>query len=79
MLRQPMLASQFERPAIEELMRELCRDYSIIIVTHNMQQAARLSNYTAFLMTEKDRMGELSEYGESRQIFINPKDERTEA
>ncbi len=56
-----MLASQFERPAIEELMRELCQDYSIIIVTHNMQQAARVSNYTAFLMTEKDRMGELIE------------------
>ena len=42
-------------------MRELCQDYSIIIVTHNMQQAAWVSNYTAFLMTEKDRMGELSE------------------
>jgi len=56
-----MLAFQFERLAIEETMRELCQDYSIIIVTHNMQQAAGVSNYTAFLMTEKDRMGELSE------------------
>ena len=72
MLRQPMLASQFERPAIEELMRELCRDYSIIIVTHNMQQAARLSNYTAFLMTEKDRMGELIGYGESPANIYQP-------
>ncbi len=44
-----------------------------------MQQAARVSNYTAFLMTEKYRMGELIEYGESRQISTNPKDERTEA
>lgn len=65
--------------AIEELMRELSEDYSIIIVTHNMQQAARVSNYTAFLMAEEGRMGELIEYGESRQIFTNPKDERTEA
>ena len=56
-----MLAFQFERLAIEKPMREVCQDYSIIIVTHNMQQAVRVSNYTAFLMTEKDRMGELSE------------------
>ena len=65
--------------AIEELMRELSEDYSIIIVTHNMQQAARVSNFTAFLMAEEGRMGELIEYGESRQIFLNPQDERTEA
>ena len=65
--------------AIEELMRELSEEYSIIIVTHNMQQAARVSNYTAFLMAEEGRMGELIEYGESRQIFTNPRDERTEA
>ena len=65
--------------AIEELMRELSERYSIIIVTHNMQQAARVSNYTAFLMATQDRIGELIEYGESRQIFTNPKDERTEA
>ncbi len=65
--------------AIEELMRELSEEYSIIIVTHNMQQAARVSNYTAFLMAEQGRMGELIEYGESRQIFTNPHDERTEA
>ena len=65
--------------AIEELMRELSERYSIVIVTHNMQQAARVSNYTAFLMATQDRIGELIEYGESRQIFTNPKDERTEA
>ena len=65
--------------AIEELMWELSEDYSIIIVTHNMQQAARVSNFTAFLMAEEDRIGELIEYGESRQIFTNPQDERTEA
>ncbi len=65
--------------AIEELMRELSEDYSIVIVTHNMQQAARVSNYTAFLMAEADRVGVLVEFGESRQIFTNPQDERTEA
>ena len=65
--------------AIEELMRELSEDYSIIIVTHNMQQAARVSNYTAFLMVEEARVGFLVEFGESRQIFTNPEDERTEA
>ena len=65
--------------AIEELMRELSEDYSIVIVTHNMQQAARVSNYTAFLMAEGDRVGQLIEFGESRQIFTNPQDERTEA
>ncbi len=65
--------------AIEELMRELSQKYSIIIVTHNMQQAARVSNYTAFLTADERRIGELVEYGETRQIFTNPRDERTEA
>ncbi len=65
--------------AIEEVMRELAEEYSIIIVTHNMQQAARVSHYTAFLMVEERRIGMLVEYGESRQIFTNPQDERTEA
>ena len=65
--------------AIEELMRELSEDYSIIIVTHNMQQAARVSHYTAFLMVEEERVGFLVEFGESRQLFTNPEDERTEA
>ena len=65
--------------AVEDLMRELSQDYSIVIVTHNMQQAARVSDHTAFLMASPDRIGELIEYGDSRQIFTNPKDERTEA
>ena len=65
--------------AIEELMRDLSQQYSIIIVTHNMQQAARVSNYTAFLTADERRIGELVEYGETRQIFTNPRDERTEA
>ncbi|MCH7737175.1 MAG: phosphate ABC transporter ATP-binding protein [Chloroflexi bacterium] len=69
----------FATLAIEELMRELSEDYSIIIVTHNMQQAARVSHYTAFLMLEETRVGFLVEFGESRKIFTNPEDERTEA
>ena len=65
--------------AIEELMRELSKDYSIVIVTHNMQQAARVSDYTAFLNPREDKVSELIEYGETRQIFTTPRDERTEA
>jgi phosphate transport system ATP-binding protein len=59
---------------IEELIFELKRDYSVVIVTHNMQQAARISDYTAFLY-----MGELIEYGETDRLFTNPVEERTEA
>ena len=65
--------------AIEELMRELSEDYSIVIVTHNMQQAARVSDFTAFLMGNENRVAELIEFDETRQIFTNPADERTEA
>ena len=65
--------------AIEELMRELSQEYSIVIVTHNMQQAARVSDSTAFLTPREDKISELIEYGETRQIFTNPRDERTEA
>ena len=65
--------------AIEELMRELSEEYSIAIVTHNMQQAARVSNYTAFLMADENSAGFVVEFGESRHIFTNPEDERTEA
>ncbi len=65
--------------AIEDLMRELSKQYSIIIVTHNMQQAARVSDYTAFITADERRVGELVEYGETGQIFTNPRDERTEA
>jgi ABC-type phosphate transport system ATPase subunit len=58
---------------IEDLMRELSREYSIIIVTHNMQQAARVSDYTAFLTADERRTGELVEFGETWAIFTNPR------
>lgn len=63
---------------IEELMRHLVRDYTIIIVTHNMQQAARVSDMTTVLMLASDRAGELVEYGLTADIFTKPKDKRTE-
>jgi len=63
---------------IEELMRQLAKEYTIVIVTHNMQQAARVSDYTAFLMMNENRAGTLVEYGETKQIFTNPRDKRTE-
>jgi phosphate transport system ATP-binding protein len=63
---------------IEELMLELAKNYTIIIVTHNMQQAARVSDYTAFLMTNDARAGELVEYGLTKELFTTPKDQRTE-
>jgi phosphate transport system ATP-binding protein len=58
---------------IEELMDELKDDYTIAIVTHNMQQAARVSDFTAFMY-----LGELVEFGETTRIFTNPKDRRTQ-
>lgn len=64
---------------IEDLMRQLAENYTIIIVTHNMQQAARASHYTAFFNMDDDRAGYLVEYGESVQIFTNPQHEMTEA
>jgi phosphate transport system ATP-binding protein len=68
---------------IEDLMMELKEQYSIVIVTHNMQQAARVSNRTAFLIvelsaSEKNRWGELVEYDDTDKIFTNPSDSRTE-
>lgn len=63
---------------IEELMRELAKDYTIIVVTHNMQQAARVSDYTAFFTMDEDRAGFLMEYGPTNQIFTNPKEQTTE-
>ncbi|MFO7635211.1 MAG: phosphate ABC transporter ATP-binding protein PstB [Caldilinea sp.] len=63
---------------IEELMRELVREYTIIIVTHNMQQASRVADYTAFFLVDDSRTGFLVEYGESDQIFTRPIDRRTE-
>jgi phosphate transport system ATP-binding protein len=68
---------------IEDLMAELKQQYSIVIVTHNMQQAARVSDRTAFLMVELDadekhRWGRIVEYDETERIFTNPSDQRTE-
>ena len=63
---------------IEDLMRTLTENYTIVIVTHNMQQAARVSDMAAFFMMANDRAGELVEYGTTSQIFTNPKDKRTE-
>ena len=65
--------------AIEVLIRELTRNVTIVIVTHNMQQAQRVANYAAVLMTDESRVGELIEYGPTEQIFGTPKDRRTEA
>jgi phosphate transport system ATP-binding protein len=63
---------------IEDLMRELSKNYTIIIVTHNMQQAARASDFTAFFTMDDDRAGIMVEYGETSQIFTTPHDQRTE-
>jgi phosphate transport system ATP-binding protein len=68
---------------VEDLMLELREDYSIVIVTHNMQQAARVSDATAFLIVELDeslkhRTGRIVEYDETEKIFTNPSDSRTE-
>ncbi len=58
---------------IEELLRVLCKEYTLVIVTHNMQQAARCSDYTALMY-----LGQLVEFGQTRQIFMNPKEKLTE-
>jgi phosphate transport system ATP-binding protein len=63
---------------IEELMENLKENYTIVIVTHNMQQAARVSDFTGFLMIDEDRAGYLVEFGPTEQIFTNPKNEQTE-
>jgi phosphate transport system ATP-binding protein len=59
---------------VEELIHELKKDYTIVIVTHSMQQAARVSDRTAFFY-----LGKLIEYGQTDQIFMNPRDPQTEA
>jgi phosphate transport system ATP-binding protein len=65
---------------IEDLMGQLTRDYTIVIVTHNMQQAARVSDFTAFmLMNPEGRYGELIEFAPTADIFNQPQDQRTEA
>jgi phosphate transport system ATP-binding protein len=63
---------------IEDLMRELVEHYTIIIVTHNMQQAARVSDSTAFFMVDDHRAGHLMEYGPTKELFTKPKNKKTE-
>jgi phosphate transport system ATP-binding protein len=63
---------------IEELMQELKKNYTIVIVTHNMQQAARVSDYTAMMMIDEARAGRMIEYNATNIIFTRPKDKRTE-
>jgi phosphate transport system ATP-binding protein len=63
---------------IEELMLDLVKDYTIIIVTHNMQQASRVADFTAFMLAGEDRTGRLVEFAETQQLFTAPKDKRTE-
>ena len=68
---------------VEDLMQEIKSEYTIVIVTHNMQQAARVSDLTAFFTAEVNeeqdrRTGVLVEYDKTEQIFTNPSDERTE-
>ena len=64
--------------SIEELMRALAQEYTIVVVTHNMQQAARVSDYSAFMLANEDRAGRLIEMGETSRIFTKPSDRRTE-
>jgi len=63
---------------IEDLMHELAKNYTIVIVTHSMEQAARVSDMTAFMMMEDDKAGALVEYAPTAQLFSNPRDKRTE-
>ncbi len=64
--------------AIEDLVRELKANYTIVIVTHNMQQVARVSDETAFFMVDEDRSGYLVEHDDTQKIFTNPTNQRTE-
>jgi phosphate transport system ATP-binding protein len=59
-------------------MRELRSTYTIVIVTHNMQQAARVSDKTAFMLAGEERVGRLVEFNQTQEIFTNPSDSRTE-
>tara|TARA_Y100000588_G_scaffold375872_1_gene452823 strand:+ start:2942 stop:3817 length:876 start_codon:yes stop_codon:yes gene_type:complete len=63
---------------IEDLIRELSTDYTIVVVTHNMQQAARVSDYTAFMLTDEEITGQLIEYAPTEMMFTQPGDQRTE-
>ena len=64
--------------AIEDLMRELAPNYTIVLVTHNMQQAARVSDYTAFLTVDDERTGYVVEFGETGEVFSTPRERATE-
>jgi phosphate transport system ATP-binding protein len=63
---------------IEDLMHDIVKDYTIIIVTHNMQQAARVSDFTAMMMIDDQRAGRLIEFDATKTIFTNPREKRTE-
>ena len=63
---------------IEDLMRELAKEYTIVIVTHNMQQAARVSDRAAFMLAGDERIGRLVEYRHTEELFTTPRDQRTE-
>ncbi|MDQ5824351.1 MAG: phosphate ABC transporter ATP-binding protein PstB [Chloroflexota bacterium] len=63
---------------IEDLMQDLVKNYTIVIVTHNMQQAARVSHYTGFMLSDEKTRGQLVEFGPSSEIFSIPRDKRTE-
>ncbi|RJP31650.1 MAG: phosphate ABC transporter ATP-binding protein [Actinobacteria bacterium] len=64
---------------IEDLMAELKKNYTMVIVTHNMQQAARVSDYTAFMLVEEQGdPGKIVEFGDTNTMFTNPSDQRTE-
>ena len=63
---------------VEELMRTLKEKYTIVIVTHNMQQAARVSDRTGFFWLNDQKAGILAEFGATEQIFTSPRDQRTE-
>jgi len=63
---------------IEDLMQDLAQKYTIIIVTHSMEQAARVSDMSAFMMIDDNKIGRLHEYSETQEMFLNPKDKLTE-
>jgi phosphate transport system ATP-binding protein len=63
---------------VEELMRTLTEKYTIVIVTHNMQQAARVSDRTGYFWLNERKAGILAEVGETQQVFTSPRDKRTE-
>jgi phosphate transport system ATP-binding protein len=62
---------------VEELIHKLRSEFTIVIVTHNMQQATRVSDFTAFFSTDESRVGQMVEFGETGQVFRSPLDART--